>query len=406
MQVTLQVKTLKGMHTVTKDAWGAHSQYFKKWGAQLTPNTTTRRKLEKFRNQWKQFVRGTSLASEEGAPLPLGAEPALMKGGDTSLRPHQEHNKMLENYRKRSNMPWMFKEVLAPPAAEAMPPWSPVAGPLSSMAQLSAGMLPLTRSSTATTSSSPSLSGPTPTTRDIRIKKEPEGPTGASTSTFPRGPEVSPISSADEKDIPLDLTYAQRREELEKEKREFTEKKEARRATALALAKEKEELQAQLLEMDMKIERLESIPLEQFNRMGQVFPPMDIKEEENPEFTESPSSPCNTKEEEAMDQGADLRPNPSPQPPPLEPVVKVTGQNNGSSEEEDVKEMRRNSWTKRREAAQRKRLFLKLVKHSQGPNSLEVYRVPSTPHSPPNPLFPTIESGECSDCGEQFPLSK
>ena len=90
-------------------------------------------------------------------------------------------------------MPWMFKEVLAPPASvDQTSTWSPVAAPLSSMAQLSAGMLPLRDEGYGPRTPLPPPALGTP------VKKEPqETAPGPSHSTH-QGPEVSPISSGDE----------------------------------------------------------------------------------------------------------------------------------------------------------------------------------------------------------------
>ena len=68
-----------------------------------------------------------------------------------------------------------------------------------------------------------------------------------------------------------------------------------------------------------------------------------------------------------------------------------------SSEEEDIKKTQRTSWEKRREAAQRKRLCLRLVRNKVGPHSLEVDNIPNTPSTPPSPLFPDAVGRECQD---------
>ena len=60
VHLSLQVKTVKGMHTIHRDAWSGHSQHFRKWGTQITLTAATRNKLEKFKSQWNAFVRGTT----------------------------------------------------------------------------------------------------------------------------------------------------------------------------------------------------------------------------------------------------------------------------------------------------------------------------------------------------------
>ena len=399
VQLSLQVKTVRGMHTINRDAWGGHSHQFKKWGSQLTPNSTTRNKVEKFKSQWNQFVRGTEHA-KEGKDRKREQPPAQ--------RSHVDHNRMLQNWRQKSNMPWMFKAILDPPAHVApTPTWSPVAAPLSSMAQLSAGMLPLTGSTYSFGSEEPSAA-----TGCAVPKQEPQVEVLVPVPSTSFGPPTSPISSCgsvpelientDKDESPMDLSCstekkdwreAERKrleeaqaleEEYTTQRRQFEEIRREQTQKAKVLEKEKQELQDKLLEMDIKIEKLESIPLDQFNALGNIAPP-PVKEEKMVRFQEPPTSPGDREEE-----GMDVLPYvPSP---PQEPEVKIQEGRPVSSEEEDVKESRRNSWAKRREAAAKKKLCLRLVKNKVGPNSLEVthYHIPKTPTSPPAQLFPEV----------------
>ena len=150
--------------------------------------------------------------------------------------------------------------------------------------------------------------------------------------------------------------------------------------------------------MDIKIEKLESIPLEQFKNIGNMGPP--IKEEKVVRFTEPPTLPPDPREEEAMDLAPEAECTGTPHPPPLDPEVDVIESGVYSSEEEDIKENRRTSWVKCQEVAQRKRLCLRLVKNKVGPHSLEVYNIPKTPSTPPSPLFPDATGRECQDAGK------
>ena len=378
VQLSLQVKTVRGMYTMNRDAWGGHSQHFRKWGTQITPTPSTRKQVEKFRHQWNQYTKGT----------PFGGRPQGRK--ISTPRPNLHHNRMVEKSRERKNLPWLFREVMAPSASFApAPTWSPVAGPLASMAQLSHGMLPLSSPGKSTTPSSEGVGE----ARCAKMKDEPVEPKESPLPSTSRGPQVSPISSCEDipalmssteapPEGPLDLSYQESQEEIRKIK-ELRKIKEETLRVAKNLEEEKK-LQGQLLEMDIKIEKLESISPEQFRSMGNIMPPPQPKEEKVVRFSEPPTSP---RSEEEME--VELH-NPAPQAaqsPPQEPQVEVVDSGAYSSEEEDVKETRRTSWIKRREAAHRKKLCIRLVRNKVGPNSLEVYQ-PKTPVTPPNPLFP------------------
>ena len=368
VHLSLQVKTVRGMYTMNRDAWGGHSQRFRKWGTQITPTPATRKQVEKFKQQWNQAVKGTPMEGRS-------------KGKRTSSpMPPQGYNRMMEKPRGRSNMPLLFRKVLAPSNNTAIAPaWSPVTGPLSSMAQLSKGMLPLSSLGKTRSSSTEGMGE----TQSPRIKRRPIEDVVDPMPSTSRGPMVSPISScedipeliadteAPQEEGPIDLSYRKDRKDLMKKREEDLEK-------------ERKKLQDQILEMDIKIEKLESISPEQYKNMGNILPPPQPKEEPVQRFLEPPSSPRNEEEME-------VEPHPPApgvaQSPPQEPEVQVVDSGSYSTEEEDVKETRRTSWTKRREAAQRKKLCLRLVRHKIGPNSLEVYQ-PKTPLTPPSPLFP------------------
>ena len=147
--------------------------------------------------------------------------------------------------------------------------------------------------------------------------------------------------------------------------------------------------------MDIKIEKLESILLEQFKNIGNIEPP--IKEEKVVRFTEPPTSPPAPRGEEAMDLTPEAGCPGIPHPPPLDPEVDIIESGVYSSEEEDIKETRRTSWAKCRGAALRKRLCLRLVRNKVGPHSLEVYNISKAPSTPPSPLFLDATGRECQD---------
>ena len=326
VHLSLQVKTVKGMHTIHKDAWGGHSQHFRKWGTQITPTAATRNKLEKFKSQWNAFVRGTT----------QGRGRRNRGKKYSSYPPSMDQSPLTPTWRDRQNMPWVFKGVVAPPPTAApSPTWTAVAEPLADMAQLSAGMLPL---GTGHTPAPKELSPPTHVDeRQPEVGKGEEAPRPIPFAVA--GLKTSPISSCEDipalvdssplDEMPLDLSVDQKKEEQEQAREE-------RKLQTLSLEKEKRELQQKILEMDIKIEKRESIPLEQFKNIGNIGPP--IKEEKVVRFTEPPTSPPAPREEEAMDLTPEAECPDTPHPPPLDPEVDVIESGVYSSEEEEVKE--------------------------------------------------------------------
>ena len=384
------------MHTIHRDAWGGHSQHFRKWGTQITPTAATRNKLDKFKAQWNTYVRGTTLG----------------RGSRTRERRYISHIPPVEQHplppprKERQHLPWFFKGAVPPPPATIpAPAWSGIGQqlelykPLADMAQLSAGLLPLGRRPTPGPDGKRS---PTPRKEEENIPKIPPLAVG--------GLKTSPISSCEDipawedsnpqeplevdEDRPLDLSPSKKKDDLERAK-------EKRKLQTLGLEQEKQELQKKILEMDIKIEKLESIPLEQFNNIGNIGPP--IKEDKTVRFEEPPASPPAPREEEAMDLTPKEEDPGTPPPPPLDAAVDVIESGVYTSEEEDIKETRRTSWAKRREAAQRKRLCLRLVKNKVGPQSLEVYEIPKTPGTPPSPLFPGASSANSETGATPYP---
>ena len=278
VHLSLQVKTVKGMHTIHRDAWGGHSQHFRKWGTQITPTVATRNKLEKFKSQWNAFVRGSS----------QGRGRRNRGKKYSSYPPSIDQNTLTPTWRDRHNMPWVFKGIVPPPpTAPPSPTWTAVAEPLVNMAQLSVGMLPLGRGPI------PGPKEPTPSTYlEEKQAEVGEGEEAPKPAPYVVGLKTSPISSCEdipalvdnspEDEMPLDLSVDQKKEEPEKAREE-------RKLQTLSLEKEKKELQQKILERDIKIEKLESIPLEQFKNIGNIGTP--IKEEKVVRFTEPPHHP-------------------------------------------------------------------------------------------------------------------
>ena len=306
VHLSLQVKTVKGMHTIHRDAWGGHSQHFRKWGTQATKN-----ELEKFKSQWNAFVRGTTQGRRR-----------RNRRKKYSSYPHSvDQSPLTPTWRDRQNMPWVFKGVVAPPPTAApSPTWTAVVEPLADMAQLSAGMLPLGR---AHTSGPKELTPPTPLVEKQEEKGHGEEVPEPIPSTVV-GLKTSPISlcedipalvdNSPQVEMPMALSFERRKEELEQGREE-------RKLQTLGLEKEKRELQQKILEMDIKIEKLESIPLDQFNNLENIGPP--IKEEKVVRFTEHPTSPPAPREEEAMDLTPEAECPGTPHPSPLDPEVDV-----------------------------------------------------------------------------------
>ena len=112
VEITLQVKTTRGFHKVKKDAWGSHQHTYQKWGSQIAPNPTTSKQIKKFNSQWREYHYRRDLATKR-------------RNGYSFSHPPLD-----------ATTPQVLKRTTGPTP-------SPVAEPLSNMALLSAGMLPL-----------------------------------------------------------------------------------------------------------------------------------------------------------------------------------------------------------------------------------------------------------------------
>ena len=104
VQISLQVKTVKGMYTVHHDAWGGHTQHFKKWGSQITPTAATRNKVEKFKSQWNAYVRSTS--------VPRGNRQRGPRRVVTQVPPVDPPT-LHQPRKERKQPPWVFKKAAA-----------------------------------------------------------------------------------------------------------------------------------------------------------------------------------------------------------------------------------------------------------------------------------------------------
>ena len=117
-------------------------------------------------------------------------------------------------------------------------------------------------------------------------------------------------------------------------------------------------------------------------------------------FQEPPTSPSPQRCEEEEEEEIEIQEAAPKQDPPKEPGVLVTSPKSDSedSEIETLKKVikeRTTALEKRRERAQRKRLILRIMKNSMGPNTLEVYRgMPPTPMEAPSQLFPEVKAEE------------
>ena len=190
------------MHQIRRDAWGGHSHSFKRWGSQIQPTGSTRNKIAKFREQWRIYQGELARRANAGAS-PQSRRPTSTtssKRGPGQFRVHPNTQQMPQFLGRvlsghPSTIP--FRE----PSTEEPTP-SPVAEPLSQMALLAAGMLPLGRSSRPGTPM-PSLRGPAPSRQGTPLPST-EGQTpivitptsSRSNSTYAL--HTSPISSDDE----------------------------------------------------------------------------------------------------------------------------------------------------------------------------------------------------------------
>ena len=206
VQISVQVKTTRGMHNIRRDAWGGHSHSFKKWGSQIQPTGSTKAKILKFKKQWQDFQQERLRERRQQAmqQTPPTAPLAPARGHTISQHPCQFPYFLREPFRRRPSQ-------TVPSTSTGNYTPSPVAESLSQMAQLAAGMLPLHQQ--APVSMPLALRPGTP--RPMPEATAPKATTGTVSLLH-----TSPITSEDEvpalvdskdpgADQPIDLTIKQ-----------------------------------------------------------------------------------------------------------------------------------------------------------------------------------------------------
>ena len=407
VQLSLQVKTTQGMHNIRRDAWGGHSHSFKKWGSQIQPTGSTRAKISKFREQWHQYQ--TQLAEQVNAANRRPTTPPGRRQGPGQLRVNPAPRQF----------PYFLRRVLAGhPSTIPVHTPTPVAEPLSQMAQLAAGMLPLQQPGNK------AITQPRPgTPRPQRMDPTPIEitPTPSRCSSIPPL-HTSPISSDDEVPPLVHVNQTQVKKEPQETRNLSTP---GQGLSTLASAKETQdrgdprqedppcEARASLDkdtpasdEEDPDVEphllpkmtKVRSIPLEMFNQMDTDCPPNVDKvmlsgegEDILPQRVEedmdtSPAPTYSTRVRLTLKKK---------KTPPVEARVRMAKNDvDVSTSEEEVVEVESKNPPRRRQK-RKGGLFLRINKMEMGPNNLEIYRVtenstldPPTPMSPPEQLFP------------------
>ena len=138
VEVNLQVKTTRGFHKIKRDAWGAHTHSYQRWGTQIQPTSTTARQISKFQKQWMEYLERSTKQQPSGH-----RDPRMVQQG-RGARASRAYTFSMP--RSNTNTPWVVRRAerdMLPPPRRASPQPSPVAEPLSQIAQLAAGMLPL-----------------------------------------------------------------------------------------------------------------------------------------------------------------------------------------------------------------------------------------------------------------------
>ena len=359
VEVNLQIKTTRGFHNVKRDAWGAHTHSYQRWGTQIQPTPTTARQISKFQKQWAEYLqrstRQTALERDSKMTQPCS-------GG----RIPRAYTFQMPGTNTRT--PWIVRQAergILPPPRKASPQPSPVAEPLSHMAQLAAGMLPLGK---------PNQQDPAP----------PSSALGAPPTTAATRPVTPPMTLPPSENNPLDLSYRQQA------------RPGAPTIKTSPITSDEEsvpDLVEETTSFSPVIRKVETICVTEYNNMTS-----EETDGKHVRFLEPPTSPspqgCEEEEMEIQEAA------PVKQDPPKEPEVLVISPKMDSedSEVETLKKVikdRATAWEKRRERAQRKKLILRIKKNSLGPNTLEVYRgMPSTQMEAPAQLFPEVKTEE------------
>ena len=355
VEVNLQVKTTRGFHKIKRDAWGAHTHSYQRWGTQIQPTSTTARQISKFQKQWVEHLERSTKQQPSG-----DRDPRMVQKGRGARAPRAYTFSMP---RSNTNTPWVVRQAergMLPPPRRASPQPSPVAEPLSQMAQLPAGMLPLGK---------PNPQNPA----------QPSATLGAPPTPAPTGLASPPMTLPPSETNPLDLSC----------KQEATPEPPSIKTSLITSdGEDVRDLVEDTASFSPVIHKVETISVTEYNNL-----PSGETEGKHVRFQEPPMSPLPQRCEEEMEvQEA----TPVKQDPPKEPEVLVISPRTDSddSEVETLKQVikeRTTAWEKRRERAQRKRLILRIKKNNMGPNTLEVYRgTPPTPMEAPTQLFPEV----------------
>ena len=357
VEVNLQVKTTRGFHKVKRDAWGAHTHSYQRWGTQIQPTPTTARQISRFQKQWAEYLqRSTRQAALERDPR--------MTQPCSGERIPRAYTFQVPGTNTRT--PWIVRQAergSLPPPRRASPQPSPVAEPLSHMAQLAAGMLPMGK---------PNQQYPAPSSA-----------WGAPPTTAAARPVTPTMTLPPSENNPLDLSC------------KVQARPEAPTIKTSPITSDEEsvpDLVEETTSFSPVIRKVETISVTEYNNMA---------EDKHVRFQELPTSPSPERGEEEEEEEMEIQEAaPVQQDPPKEPEVLVISPKSDSedSEVETLKKVikeRATAWEKRRERAQRKRLILRIKKNTMDPNTLEVYRgIPPTPMEAPAQLFPEVKADE------------
>ena len=338
MEVNLRVKTTRGFHKIKRDAWGAHTHSYQRWGTQIQPTSTTTRQISKFRKQWMEYLERSTKQH------PYADRDARMTQKGRGGRGPRAYTFSMP--RSNSNTPWVVRQAergILPPPRRASPQPSPVAEPLSHMAQLAAGMLPLGKPNPQVPAPPSSALGTPPTTATTR-------------------PVTPPMTLPASETRPLDLTY----------KQETTAGQPTLMTSPITSdGEDVPDLVEDSASFSPVINKVETISVTEYNNM-----PTGETEGKHVRFQEPPKSPSPHRSEEEMEVQEAA---PGKYDPPKEPEVLVISpkMDSDDSEVETLKQVikeRATAWEKRRERAKKKRLILRIKENNLGPNTLEVYR--------------------------------
>ena len=358
VEVNLQIKTTRGFHKVKRDAWGAHTHSYQRWGTQIQPTPTTARQISKFQKQWAEYLQRSTRQHA------LERDPKMAQQCSGGRIPRAYTFQMPGT---NTRTPWIVRQAergMLPSPRRTAPEPSPVAQPLSHMAQLAAGMLPLGNTTgqgqTVQQAAQPAV--------------QPEAAMGAPPVTTPTRPATPPMTFPSSETTPLDLSCKQ-----EKMAGLLSIK-----TSPITSDEEVPDLVEDSPGCTPVIQKVETISERQYNNLP----------EKHVRFQEPPKSPTPQRSEEEMEI---QEPSTAKQDPPQEPEVLIISPKPDSDDSDGDKlrheiQERTTAWEKRRARAQKKRLILRIRKNTMGPNTLEVYRgMPPTPVEAPAQLFPEVK---------------